>query len=130
MEDLNVKNGKIQLDDGSEIDLKPAIQPPVDYGDWESDEDIALIKINIDEDISYFKDKDVNYHELYFIEDDFWFDFGEFYFILNSKGFQYGFQTFALKCTTYQIIFNIRAFGDDFNSIPFFQTLYHVAKPF
>jgi len=27
MEDLNVKNGKIQLDDGSEIDLKPAIQP-------------------------------------------------------------------------------------------------------
>ena len=89
MEDLNVKNGKIQLDDGSEIDLKPAIQPPVDYGDWESDEDIALIKINIDEDISYFKDKDVNYHELYFIEDDFWFDFGEFYFILNSDDYLY-----------------------------------------
>lgn len=33
MEDLNVKNGKIQLNDGSEIDLKPAIQPSVDYGD-------------------------------------------------------------------------------------------------
>ena len=35
------------------------------------------------------KDKDVNYHELYFIEDDFWFDFGEFYFILNSDDYLY-----------------------------------------
>lgn len=85
-----MKNEKIKLENGNEIDLKPAIQPQVDYGDWEVDEDIALIKINIDdEDMSYFKDKDINYHELYFIEDDFWFDLGEFYFILNSDDYLY-----------------------------------------
>lgn len=90
MEDLKALNGKVLLDDSSEIDLKPAIQPPVDYGDWEVDEDIALIRIDIDdEDILYFKDKDVNYHELYFIEENFWFDLGEFYFILSSDDYLY-----------------------------------------
>ena len=48
MEDLKIINGKVQLDDGSEIDFKTALMPETDYGDWIEDESITLIKAYLD----------------------------------------------------------------------------------
>ena len=90
MEDLKVINGKVQLDDGSEIDFKPVFAPQIEYGDWNSDKSITLIKVNLDEeDYEFIKDKPIHYKETNFIEDDFWFDLDSFHFVLTSNDYLY-----------------------------------------
>ena len=90
MEDLKVINGKVQLDDGSEIDLKTVLMPETEYGDWIEDESITLIKAYLDqEEYEMIKGKDIDYKETNFIEDDFWFDLDSFHFVLTSNDYLY-----------------------------------------
>lgn len=90
MENLIIINDKIQLDDGSEIDLKPALAPQVEYGDWNSDKSITLIKATLDEEeYNIIKDKQIHYKETNFIEGDFWFDLDSFHFVLTSNSYLY-----------------------------------------
>lgn len=90
MEDLKIVNGKIQLDDGSEIDFKNVLMPETEYGDWSSDKSITLIKAYLDqEEYEMIKGKNIEYKETNFIEDDFWFDLDSFHFVLTSNDYLY-----------------------------------------
>lgn len=90
MEDLKIVNGKIQLDDGSEIDFKNVLMPETEYGDWSSDKSITLIKAYLDqEEYEMIKGKNIDYKETNFIEDDFWFDLDSFHFVLTSNDYLY-----------------------------------------
>lgn len=90
MEDLKVINGKVQLDDGSEIDLKTVLMPDTEYGDWVEDDSITLIKAYLDqEEYEMIKGKNIDYKETNFIEDDFWFDLDSFHFVLTSNDYLY-----------------------------------------
>jgi len=88
MDDLKIINDKVQLDDGSEIDFKTALMPETDYGDWNSDKSITLIKAYLDqEEYEMIKYKPIHYKETNFIEDDFWFDLDSFHFVLTSNDY-------------------------------------------
>ena len=90
MDDLKIINDKVQLDDGSEIDFKTALMPETDYGDWNSDKSITLIKAYLDqEEYEMIKGKNIDYKETNFIEDDFWFDLDSFHFVLTSNDYLY-----------------------------------------
>ena len=90
MEDLKVVNGKIQLDDGSEIDFKPVFAPQIEYSNWNSDASITLVKVNLDEEeYEFIKDKPIHYKETNFIEEDFWFDLESFHLALTSNSYLY-----------------------------------------
>lgn len=88
---------KIQLEDGSEIDFKPALMPKTSYGNWNSDNSITLIKVELnDEEYEMIKDKPIHYKETNFIEDSFWFDLESIHFVLPSNEYLYN-RIFNLK---------------------------------
>ena len=90
MEDLKIINGKVQLDDGSEIDFKPVFAPQIEYGDWNEDNSISIIRIDLDkEEFNLLTDKNLKFNELHFIDDQFWFDFDTFYLVVHNSDYLY-----------------------------------------
>ncbi len=90
MEDLKVINGKVQLDDGSEIDFKPVFAPQIEYGDWVEDTSISIINVTLSKDeLDIIKNKEIIYIDLYFIDNQFWFDLKNFYLVIQSNDYIY-----------------------------------------
>jgi len=93
MEKLILNNGKeitINIDYGNGLPYKPLLIPALEYGDWDEDNSITIIRIDLDkEELDLLTDRNLKFNELHFIDDQFWFDFDTFYLIIHSSDYLY-----------------------------------------
>ena len=93
MEKLILNNGKeitINIDYGNGLPYKPLLIPALEYGDWDEDNSITIIRIDLDkEEFHSLTDKNLKFNELHFIDDQFWFDFDTFYLVIHNNDFIY-----------------------------------------
>ena len=93
MEIIILNNGKeinVNIDYGNGLPYKKAIFPSYEYGDWQQDSSIALIKIQLSlEEINLFDIKKIQYKELHFVNSQFWFDLDEIYMVIHNNSYIY-----------------------------------------
>lgn len=93
MKKLTLQNGKdinINIDYGNGLPYKPLLIPKQSYGDWNEDNSISIIRIDLDkEEFNLLTDKNLKFNELHFIDDQFWFDFDTFYLVVHNSDYLY-----------------------------------------
>jgi len=93
MEKLTLQNGKdinINIDYGNGLPYKPLLIPELEYGDWVEDTSISIINVTLSKDeLDIIKNKEIIYIDLYFIDNQFWFDLKNFYLVIQSNDYIY-----------------------------------------
>lgn len=71
------------------LPYKKSIRPEYEYGDWEKNKQIALFKINLNnEELNLFKDKNnIDFHLIRKINNEIWIDLDDVYLILKSNSY-------------------------------------------
>ncbi len=69
------------------LPYKKSISPEYEYGNWKKNNEIALFKINLNnEELNLFKDKNnIDFHLIRKINNEIWFDLDDVYLILESN---------------------------------------------